>query len=283
MTLQEWMPQLRARLRDVPLDDTLRDIRILAAHAMGVEPSRMTLHMHDALSEDVQAHLGNMIEVRAEGMPVSKIIEKRMFWGRSFAINRDVLDPRADTETLIAEALALGPQARVLDLGTGSGAIALTLAAQWPQASVVASDISAQALVVAMQNCAALGLCERVTLLRSDWFMQIEGRFDLILSNPPYIALEEWEGLDFDVRMFDPRIALTDEGDGLSAYRVLTLGAGAHLNTGGRLMVEIGHTQRVAVEALFEVAGFTEIQSLSDMAGRDRAICGVWSGASAAL
>ena len=131
MTLQEWMPALRVKLSAVPTDDTVRDIRLLAAHAMGVEPSRMTLHMHDELSEDVQSHLSEMIEKRALCMPISKIIERRMFWGRSFAVNSDVLDPRGDTETLIAAALALGPKARLLDLGTGSGAIALTLAAEW--------------------------------------------------------------------------------------------------------------------------------------------------------
>lgn len=283
MTLQEWMPQLRARLGDVPSEDTLRDIRILAAHVLGVEPSRMTLHMHDALSAAQRAQLDALIDARAQGAPVSKIIERRMFWGRSFAINRHVLDPRADTETLIAAALELGPQARVLDLGTGSGAIALTLAAEWPEAQVTASDISVEALEVAARNCETLGLKARVRLLRSDWFAQIEGRFDLILSNPPYIALEEWEGLDRDVRLFDPRLALTDEADGLSAYRILSAGAGAHLSAGGRLMVEIGYRQRAAVEALFAAAGFTQIQSLRDMAGRDRAVCGLWRGASAAL
>lgn len=275
MTLQEWMPQLRARLEGVASDDIIRDIRLLAAHAMGIEASRMTLHMHDDLSEEVQARIERYVAARAEQMPVSKIIGQRMFWGQAFNVDTTVLDPRPDTESLIAAALELGPQARVLDLGTGSGVIGLTLAAQWAQAQVVCTDISDQALVVAKSNCAALGLEDRVALLQSDWFAAVEGRFDLILSNPPYIALTEWDGLDYEVRAFDPRIALTDEGDGLSVYRILTQQAGAFLNAGGQLMVEIGHRQGDAVQALFAQQGFTQIKCLQDMAGRDRVITGI--------
>lgn len=278
MTLQEWMPALRVKLSAVPTDDTVRDIRLLAAHAMGVEPSRMTLHMHDELSEDVQSHLSEMIEKRALCMPISKIIERRMFWGRSFAVNSDVLDPRGDTETLIAAALALGPKARLLDLGTGSGAIALTLAAEWRSVNVVATDVSDSALRVAQQNVEALGLGERVSLMQSDWFESVVGRFDLIVSNPPYIALDEWRGLDKDVRNFDPRIALTDEGDGLGAYREIIAAAGGYLHIGGCLMVEIGWTQGADVSTLFDDAGFREIKCLPDMVERDRVIMGVWTG-----
>jgi release factor glutamine methyltransferase len=278
VTLQEWMPALRVKLSAVPTDDTVRDIRLLAAHAMGVEPSRMTLHMHDELSEDVQSHLSEMIEKRALCMPISKIIERRMFWGRSFAVNSDVLDPRGDTETLIAAALALGPKARLLDLGTGSGAIALTLAAEWRSVNVVATDVSDSALRVAQQNVEALGLGERVSLMQSDWFESVVGRFDLIVSNPPYIALDEWRGLDKDVRNFDPRIALTDEGDGLGAYREIIAAAGGYLHIGGCLMVEIGWTQGADVSTLFDDAGFREIKCLPDMVERDRVIMGVWTG-----
>lgn len=278
MTLQEWMPALCAKLSAVPTDDTVRDIRVLAAHAMGVEPSRMTLHMHDELSEVVKSRLSEMVEKRLLCMPVSKIIERRMFWGRSFSVNEDVLDPRGDTETLIAAALELGPKARVLDLGTGSGAIALTLAAEWTHAEVVATDVSDAALRIAGQNAEAFGVAGRVDLRRSDWFGNVEGLFDLIVSNPPYIGLEEWDGLDVEVRDFDPRIALTDESDGLSAYRVIAAGAGAYLHIGARLLVEIGWSQSADVSKLFDDAGFREIECLPDMAGRDRMIMGVWAG-----
>lgn len=277
MTLQEWLPDLRDRLSRVPNDDTMRDIRILAAHAMGVSPSRMTLHMHDELSDDMVKHISLLVDARMLCTPVSKIIQKRSFWGREFAVDLDVLDPRPDTETLIAAALDLGAQSRVLDLGTGTGIIGLTLAAEWPNAEVVCTDISEKALAVANHNKNALGVADKVTLLKSDWFEAVNGQFDLILSNPPYIALDEWDDLDFEVRTFDPRLALTDEADGLSAYRTLTQHAGLHLKTDGHLMVEIGHTQGSAVQALFNSAGFIQIKCLPDMAGRDRVVKGVWS------
>ncbi|MGB7318831.1 MAG: peptide chain release factor N(5)-glutamine methyltransferase [Planktotalea sp.] len=277
MILQDLMLSLRQRLSDVPSDDVMRDLRILAAHALGIEPSRMTLHMHDQVSDDVRARLETLVQARARCTPISKIIQKRQFWGRSFAVDLNVLDPRGDTETLIAACLELGPQARVLDLGTGSGAIGLTLAAEWPGAKVVCTDISERALAVARSNMKAIEVEKTVTLIRSDWFETVSGQFDLIVSNPPYIALEEWIDLDVEVREFDPRIALTDEGDGLGAYRVLSAQAGAHLRDGARLIVEIGHQQGAAVQQLFEENGFTEIQCLQDMAGRDRVVCGIWA------
>ncbi len=283
MTLQEWLPDLRNRLSHVPTDDPVRDIRILAAHALGVAPSRMTLHMHDDLSEDVIARISELIEKRQLCMPVSKIIQKRGFWGRNFSVDTNVLDPRPDTETLIAAALELGPQPRVLDLGTGSGILGLTLAAEWPRANVLCTDVSEQALALARRNCSDLGLTQRVTLQRSDWFEAVTGLFELIVSNPPYIALEEWDDLDFEVRTFDPRLALTDEADGLSCYRVITAQAGRYLAQGGRLMVEVGHRQGKAVQTLFAAAGFTEIQCFPDMAGRDRVVSGFWRGDNAAV
>ncbi|MGH1577065.1 peptide chain release factor N(5)-glutamine methyltransferase [Planktotalea sp.] len=274
MTLQELMRAARTRIAHVTTDDAMRELRVLAAHAIKVEPSRLTLHLHDAVNEDQRAHFDAMIEQRAQSMPVSKIVGHRLFWGRAFGVDTDVLDPRGDTETLIAACLELGAQDHVLDLGTGSGAIGLTLAAEWPGAQVTCTDYSTAALKTARQNCAALGLTERVSLVRSDWFENVTGQFDLIVSNPPYISLEEWRGLDPEVRDFDPRMALTDEADGLTAYKAITQGAGAHLNVGGHLMVEIGWMQGDAVQALFQQAGFSEVTCLQDLAGRDRVITG---------
>jgi release factor glutamine methyltransferase len=128
-----------------------------------------------------------------------------------------------------------------------------------------------------------LCLVDRALMVQSDWFEAVEGRFDLIVSNPPYITLAEWDDLDVEVRGFDPRLALTDEGDGLSVYRTLASQAGAYLEEGGRLMVEIGWQQGGAVQALLRQAGFTQIQCLPDMAGRDRVVSGIWQGADAAV
>lgn len=277
MIWQELILAVRHRLSRVKTEDVMRDLRILAAHVSQVDASRMTLHMHDEVTEKQREHFNLLVDRRMSNMPISKIIQKRLFWGREFDVDLNVLDPRGDTETLIAACLKLGPQDKVLDLGTGSGAIGLTLAAEWPRVDVMCTDISDEALDVARLNMKSFGVADGVRLLRSDWFGAVEGRFDLIVSNPPYIALEEWDGLDFEVRGFDPRMALTDEADGLSCYRVIVAQAGAYLEKDGYLMVEVGHTQGRAVQDLYDAAGFTQITCLSDMAGRDRVVSGVWA------
>lgn len=248
-----------------------RDLRALTAFAAGIEAARLTLHLHDPAPQGTQARLQAAVQARVDGKPVSRIIGNRLFWGRSFAVTADVLDPRPETEVLIAACLALGPQPRVLDLGTGSGAIAVTLASEWPRAQVVATDISAAALQVARTNAAAL---PHLHLVQSDWFDHLSGRFDLIVSNPPYIALDEMAALPREVAQHDPRTALTDEGDGLGAYRAICSGAPAFLEPGGWLMVEIGPSQGTAVRRLFEAAGFQSLSVLQDMDGRDRCVIG---------
>ena len=277
MIWQELILAVRHRLSRVKTEDVMRDLRILAAHVSQVDASRMTLHMHDEVTEKQREHFKLLVNRRMSNMPISKIIQKRLFWGREFEVDLNVLDPRGDTETLIAACLKLGPQDKVLDLGTGSGAIGLTLAAEWPLADVMCTDISDEALDVARLNMKSFDVADGVRLLRSDWFEAVEGRFDLIVSNPPYIALEEWGGLDFEVRGFDPRMALTDEADGLSCYRVIVAQAGAYLEKDGHLMVEIGHAQGRDVQDLYAAAGFTQITCLPDLAGRDRVVSGVWA------
>ncbi len=276
MTWQELILSVRHRLSQIKTEDVMRDLRILAAHVLEIDASRMTLHMQESVSANQRELFEALVDGRASNMPISKLIKRRLFWGREFTVDFDVLDPRADTETLIAACLALEPQSCVLDLGTGSGAIGLTLAAEWPRAKVLCTDISEEALAIARQNMNQIGVADAVRFLVSDWFDKVIGTYDLIVSNPPYISLEEWRTLDPEVQ-FDPRIALTDEADGLSAYRIITAQAGAYLEKGGHLIVEIGHQQGRAVEALFDAAGFTQIKCLPDMAGRDRVVCGLWN------
>lgn len=271
---QDLIASVRHRLSHVPTEDVMRDLRHLAAHALGVPVGRMTLHLHDQVQPEERARFNLFVDARMLHTPISKIVQRRQFWGRDFSVDLNVLDPRADTETLIEAALALGPQERVLDLGTGSGAIGLTLAAEWVRSDVVCTDISDDALAVARHNMNQIGVADTVTLLRSDWFEHVTGRYDLIASNPPYIALDEWRELAFEVRSFDPRMALTDEGDGLSAYRIITHRAPAYLNPKGHLMVEIGHRQGASVKALFEQAGFTNVKVLQDINGKDRVVMG---------
>ncbi|SMH57968.1 peptide chain release factor N(5)-glutamine methyltransferase [Maritimibacter sp. HL-12] len=251
-----------------------RDSRALLAHALGIPADRLTLHADREVSEEEMARYEALLHRRLEHEPVSRIIGRRMFWGRNFRITPHVLDPRPETETLVAEALAGPAPARLLDLGTGSGILAITLLAEWAQAEALASDVSPEALIVARSNAEDLGVADRLTLIEADWFSGIDARFELIVSNPPYIAAGEMDGLDPEVREHDPEIALTPGGDGLDAYRAIAAGAGARLAPGGRLLVEIGPTQGAQVAALLRAAGLVDVEVLPDLDGRDRVVRG---------
>lgn len=259
------------QLRDAGIADPPRDARLLLAHSMEVTPDRLTLHLGAPLGQAAITQFTALIAARQTHQPVAQIIGYRLFWGRRFTVTKDVLDPRPETETLIIEALK-SPAKTVLDLGTGSGAILLTLLAEWPDAIGTGSDISPAALAVARGNAAALNLTARTTLTLTHWLDGISGRYDLITSNPPYIAAAEMPHLSPDVLNWEPHIALTPGGDGLDAYRAIAKGAPGHLTPKGRLIVEIGPTQGSAVCALFAATGLGAITILPDLDGRDRAV-----------
>lgn len=273
MILREALAQAIQRLDAAGIADAPRDARLLLAHALGIAPDRLTLVLRDPAGAE-QAAFGEAIARRAAREPVSHITGRRLFWGRAFHVTADVLDPRPETETLIAEALG-APFTRLLDLGTGSGAILLTLLAERPAARGLGCDLSPAALAVAEGNAATLGLSGRAEFRQGDWFGPVEGRFDLIVSNPPYIAEAEMAGLAPEV-LREPRMALTPGGDGLDAYRAIAGGAGAHLTPGGRLMVEIGPTQGAAVAGLMAAAGLQGIALHPDFDGRDRVVSAHW-------
>lgn len=259
-------------LAEAGIPDAAADARHLLAHALGVSRDRLILIGPDPMPIEAQESLDRLLARRIAREPVARITGQRLFWGRSFAVTPDVLDPRADTETLIATALEGAAPSRLLDLGTGSGAIALTLLAEWPQARAVATDISPAALAVAARNASALDVADRLELLLSDWFTGITGRFDLILSNPPYIAADEMSGLAPEVLLHDPSMALSPGGDGLAPYRIIAAQASAYLAPEGRVMVEIGWKQGAAVKAIFASAGWRDLRLIRDMEGRDRVL-----------
>lgn len=224
------------------------------------------------LSDDQMAHLQRLIARRARREPISHISGKRAFWMHEFEVTPDVLDPRPDTETLVEAALKHRFDT-VLDLGTGSGCILLSLLHERPAARGIGTDLSAAALAVAKRNADRVGVADRVSWAVSDWFSSVTGTYDLIVSNPPYIALDEMAGLAPELD-YEPRMALTDEQDGLSAYRAITQDAMRHLNPQGRLMVEIGPTQAAAVSDLFARAGLVDLHVHQDLDGRDRVVSG---------
>ena len=260
-------------LNKAGIDGAARDARRIMAAALDVGADRITLMVQDDLDDDTEAAFLASIHLRAEGHPVSHLVGGRQFFDRWFKVTPDVLDPRPETEELVAEALKVHFE-DVLDLGTGSGAIILTLLAERPNAVGVATDLSTGALAVAAENAHTLGVDDRVHFEVSDWFAAVGGDYDLIVSNPPYISLDEMDGLQPEVRQFEPRMALTDEADGLTAYRIIAAGAPAHLRKGGRLLVEIGPTQASAVKVMMEKAGLGRVKVIPDLDGRDRVVVG---------
>ena len=271
MTANEALRVAIARLRAGGIEDVALDARLLLAHALGIAQDRLTLHLPEVMSAAQGLAYEQAIAARLARQPVAQIIGQRQFWGLSFRVTRDTLDPRPDTETLVAEALK-APFQTMLDLGTGTGCILLSCLHAMPKAQGLGVDLSPSALAVAESNAAALGLTARADFRPSDWFSNVTGRFDLIVSNPPYIAADEMPTLAPEVRDWEPHLALTPGGDGLGPYHILAREAPAHLTGQGRLLVEIGPTQGQAVAALFAAAGLHDIRILPDMDGRDRVV-----------
>lgn len=261
------------RLEAAGVAGAARDARWLLAHALGCDAGLLAARLADPLDPARAAAFEAAVAARERRQPVAQITGQRAFWGRTFRVTRDTLDPRPDTETLVELALS-GPVARVLDLGTGTGAILLSVLAERPDATGVGTDISISALDVARHNSSCLGLEGRATFLQSDWWSAISGTFDLILSNPPYIAAAEMAALAPEVRDWEPPLALTDGADGLTAYRAILAGVGAHLAPGGRLIVETGAGQGPAVRELFGAAGLDQVTCHADLEGRQRVVSG---------
>lgn len=271
MTEAELLRQAAASLRVAGVPDPVRDARLLWRASFPKRFEEYEAAMAGGRADAFQA----LVKRRAAREPMSHLIGHRDFYAHRFEVGPGALDPRPETETLVEAALAV-PFQRVLDLGTGTGCILLSVLAQRPGTTGVGVDLSPDALKLARRNLMKLETSvteDRVALVQSDWFDAVEGLFDLILSNPPYIAADEMADLAPELR-YEPRVALTDEGDGLACYRGITSGAGAHLRPGGWLMVEIGPTQGAAVRAMFDAAGLIDIQIRSDLDGRDRVILG---------
>jgi release factor glutamine methyltransferase len=277
MKAQDALRRAVPLLRDAGIEDGSRDARVLLAHALGIGHDRLTLKLQDEMTGPQTALYDAALQSRIARQPVAQITGRRLFWGHSFRVTRDVLDPRPETETLVAEALAR-PFLKMLDLGTGTGCILLSCLKGMPMARGVGTDISDAALQVAIGNTRDLGLEARARFRKADWFSGVTGAFDLIVSNPPYIAEGEMPGLAPEVRDWEPHLALTPGGDGLDPYRAIARGAGARLMPGGRLLVEIGPTQGAAVTALFRAAGLDEVRILPDMDGRDRVVAAMKPG-----
>ncbi|WP_282096557.1 peptide chain release factor N(5)-glutamine methyltransferase [Epibacterium ulvae] len=261
------------RLRAAGVVDPARDARILLAHAAQIEASRVTLIAPEQLADEVADRYEQLIALRSIRVPVSHLIGERQFYGRRFKVSGEVLDPRPETEILIEAALAT-PFSRVLDLGTGSGCILVTLLAEQQKARGLGVDLSEAACLQASANALLHNVTERADVRQSNWFSAVDGRYDLIVSNPPYISLAEMEELSDEVRRYEPEMALTDGADGLEAYRSIARDVLQYLAQDGRVMVEIGPTQGADVSQLFTEAGLVDVRVIPDLDGRDRVVYG---------
>lgn len=271
MTAAEAMIAATARLRAAGVPDPARDARLLLAHAARVDAARITLIAPEDIEPDIAERFEHLVALRAVRVPVSQLVGGRAFYGRRFEVSRDVLDPRPETETVVEAALT-HPFDTVLDLGVGSGCLLVTLLAERPEACGLGVDISASACLQASANAVLHSVAARAEILQSHWFEHVEGRFDLIVSNPPYLAAEEMSGIQPEVRDHEPRDALTDEADGLSAYRVIAAEAPGFLTAEGQVVVEIGWRQGQIVQEIFREEGWGEVAILPDLDGRDRVI-----------
>ncbi len=276
MTYQEVYRSVLEELKKQNIADASSDAWILLEHITGMDRTR---YYADGEKEMPAEEAGRFLELakkRASRVPVQHLTGVQNCMGLEFAVNEAVLVPRQETEILVEEVLrTVKPGMRVLDLCTGSGCIAVSLKVRCPDITVTASDISEEALRIAGKNARALGA--DVAFFQSDMFGQMEGKFDVIVSNPPYIPTRVIEELDEEVRLHDPVSALDGGEDGLYFYRILSKEAPRYLADGGRIYLEIGHDQGSAVHVLLAREGFREIRIQKDLAGLDRVISGVYN------
>ncbi|MGB0631639.1 MAG: peptide chain release factor N(5)-glutamine methyltransferase [Alphaproteobacteria bacterium] len=258
------------------IEDAAVDARVLAGAAFGLSREDMLRDPGSTLAPGAVAAFDGMIVRRAAREPVSRILGKREFRSLDFEICPATLDPRPDSEALVEAVLALANgtmrDLQVLDIGTGSGCLLLSVLHEVPSARGVGTDIDPDAIACAGRNAAALGLSGRADFIRTNWVDGIEEPFDIVLSNPPYIPSGDITGLAPDVAEYDPTAALDGGSDGLDAYRVLSLCVGRVLAPSGVIALEIGAGQGAEVEAIFASAHFGLADTRRDLAGRDRVL-----------
>ncbi|HWW24677.1 MAG TPA: peptide chain release factor N(5)-glutamine methyltransferase [Caulobacter sp.] len=278
LTLVKAWNAAKDRLKNVQIDQPAIDARLLLEVAADVTRTDIITDPYRVLTEAQMATLDDFLNRRARREPVSHIIGRKGFWKILLQVNKHVLTPRPETEVIVDEVLKAFPEQmpfNMLDLGVGSGTILLAVLAERPAAKGLGIDVSEEALAVARENAANLGLAGRTALLRGDWTNGLgDDSFDLVVSNPPYIATDVIETLEPEVRDHEPRLALDGGPDGLDAYRVLTGEILRVLKPGAMFAVEIGYDQSDAVETLFRQAGAQNVRTIKDLSVNDRVVTG---------
>jgi release factor glutamine methyltransferase len=280
--LRDALAAAAQRLRNAGVDTPELDARLLLCYSAGLTQEALVASGAAPLSPEAAERLDSYLDRRLKGEPVSRILGFREFYGRSFQIDKNTLDPRPDSEALIDAALSeidrhgwRDRPLRILDLGTGSGILLVTLLAELPRAIGVGLDLSLPALQMARENAEALGVGARAQFVASDWLEAIGGSFDVIVANPPYLAREEFQNLSLEVSAHDPHLALDGGEDGLDPYRRFASRAAAALQPFGVLLAEIGLSQAEAVSKIFAHSGLAIDESRGlrrDLAGRPRVV-----------
>lgn len=268
--------RLAAAFEQAGLDEAGLEARLLVGAAAGIVPAALLTAGEVPLGDDAAARLADFARRRLRREPLARILGTREFWGLPFRLSAGTLVPRPDTETVVEAALARIPDRaaplRILDLGTGSGAILVALLSELPAATGLGIDRSADALATARDNAAASGLAARALFAASDWGAAIGGRFDLVVSNPPYIRSGILPGLEPEVRDHDPGAALDGGPDGLAAYRAILAGLAPLLADEAFVLLEIGFDQAESVGGLAEAAGFSVRAVVRDLGRNDRVV-----------
>ncbi len=277
-TLVKSWKAAQERLKSAAIDSPAIDARLLLEAAADCSRLDIVTDPYREVTADQQAAYDGFIDRRLMREPVARILGRKAFWKILLQLTPDVLVPRADTETVVETALSAFPEGmafQMIDMGVGSGAILLSILAERPGARGLGTDISEEAIAVARDNAANLGLGDRTAFLRTAWADGVaDASFDLVVSNPPYIRSEEIETLDPEVREHDPRLALDGGPDGLDAYRALVPETLRILKPLGVFIVETGWDQAEDVKALFAEAGFENLRIVQDLATRDRVVTG---------
>jgi release factor glutamine methyltransferase len=269
---------LATRFRQQGIDSAELDARLLTGGAFGLDLTGLIAATTRIVTPDEAAHLENFLQRRLAGEPVARILGVKEFWGLTLNLSAATLVPRPDTETVVELALEVcrrQERRRIADIGTGSGAILLALLSELPDATGIGTDISLEALRMARNNAARLGLTQRAAFVACNYTAALSGPFDLIVSNPPYIRSADIAGLDREVREYDPPRALDGGPDGLAAYRVIAPDAARLLAPGGTLIVEAGYGQSGPIAELMSASGLTpDVPPKADLAGIPRAVAG---------
>lgn len=278
MTYRELFTQGKGALAEAGIAEADLDARLLLEYVCGTNRNDLLVHGDREVTVEQQNRFGELLLQRAKRIPLQHLTGVQEFMGLEFQVNEHVLIPRQDTEILVEEVLKhLHDGMRVLDMCTGSGCILISLLHYSNDCMGVGADISEEALKVAGANARLLlgkELPEQVSLVQGNLFENITGKFDIIVSNPPYICSDVIETLEPEVRDYEPRGALDGTADGLFFYRKIVEESRKYLSGGGKLFFEIGYDQGASVSALMESAGFVEVEVLKDYAGLDRVVGG---------